>query len=147
MKQDSVTRKKRLIRTVAVLLAIYTAIEITDCIAALLMQWGIMDNYYPQLAFAEFNTLVTLQPLTLFPVFFFFAMMRGLSAWGLFRERLWGFWTAIIVCVVTLLWMPFLMPTAGLMALEMPFDGLILFLLLKGRLGDQTLHVKGSKID
>ena len=139
MNQDTAIRNKRLVRAVAVLLAIYTVIEITDCITLLLMHWGVIGNLYPQLAFAEFNALLASQPLTMFPVFLFFAMMRGLSAWGVFRERLWGFWTTIIVCVVTLLWIPFLMPAAGLTALEMPLDGLILFLLLKGRLGDQTL--------
>lgn len=139
MNQDSVIRDKRLVRTIAVLLAIYTVIEAADCMTLLLMHWGVIGNLYPQLALAEFNTLLASQPLTMFPVFLFFTLMRGLSAWGLFRERLWGFWTALIVCVITLLWMPFLMPAAGLTALEMPLDGLILFLLLKGRFGNQTL--------
>jgi len=139
MNQDTVIQNIHVVRAVAVLLAIYAVIEIADCATVLLMHWGVIGNLYPQLAFAEFNTLLAAQPLTLFPVFLFFAMMRGLSAWGLFRERLWGFWTTLIVCVVTLLWMPFLMPATGLMALEMPLDGLILFLLLKGRFGDRAL--------
>jgi protein-S-isoprenylcysteine O-methyltransferase Ste14 len=139
MNQDAATRNHRLVRIVAILLAIYTLIEITDCVTLLLMHFGVIGNFYPQLAFVEFNTMMVSHPLALFPVFLFFTMMRGLSAWGLFRERVWGFWTAIIVCGVTILWIPFLMPAAGLSALEMPLDGLILFLLLKGRFGDQTL--------
>ncbi|HNT75204.1 MAG TPA: hypothetical protein PKH77_09315 [Anaerolineae bacterium] len=139
MNQETPTSNRRLIRAVAVLLAIYTLIEVTDCVTLLLMHFGVIGNFYPRLAFAEFNTLLASQPLAMFPVFLFFTMMRGLSAWGLFRERVWGFWTAIIVCGVTILWIPFLMPAAGLTALEMPLDGLILFLLLKGRFGNQTL--------
>jgi hypothetical protein len=108
MNQDAVSRNRHLVRSAAVLLAIYTLIEIADCVTLLLMHFGVM--------------------------------MRGLSAWGLSRERVWGFWTAIIVCIVTLLWIPFLMPAAGLTALEMPLDGLIFFLLLKGRFGDRTLQ-------
>jgi hypothetical protein len=140
MNQDAVSRNRHLVRSAAVLLAIYTLIEIADCVTLLLMHFGVIGNFYPQLAFVEFDTMLTSHPLALFPVFLFFTMMRGLSAWGLFRERVWGFWTAIIVCIVTLLWIPFLMPAAGLTALEMPLDGLILFLLLKGRFGDRTLQ-------
>jgi hypothetical protein len=139
MNQQTMPSDRRLIRAVAVLLAIYTLIEVTDCITLLLMHFGVIGNFYPQLAFAEFNILLTSQPLAMFPVFLFFTMMRGLSAWGLFRERVWGFWTTIIVCGATILWIPFLMPAAGLTAFEMPLDGLILFLLLKGRFGNQTL--------
>jgi len=139
MNQQTMPSDRRLIRAVAVLLAIYTLIEVTDCITLLLMHFGVIGNFYPQLAFAEFNILLASQPLALFPVFLFFTMMRGLSAWGLFRERVWGFWTTIIVCGATILWIPFLMPAAGLAAFEMPLDGLILFLLLKGRFGNQTL--------
>jgi uncharacterized membrane protein (DUF2068 family) len=139
MNQKTTTPSQRLIRIVAVLLAIYAVIEVTDCITLLLMHFGVVGNFYPHMAFAEFDTLLASHPLALFPVFLFFAMMRGLSAWGLFRERVWGFWTTIIVCGATILWMPFLMPAAGLNALEMPLDGLILFLLLRGRFGNQTL--------
>ena len=139
MNQGTMSRNYRLIRIVAVLLAIYTVIELTDCFTLLLMHFGVVGNFYPHMAFAEFDTLLASHPLALFPVFLFFAMMRGLSAWGLFRKRVWGFWTTIIVCGATILWMPFLMPAAGLTALELPLDGLILFLLLRGRFGNQTL--------
>lgn len=139
MNQETGSPNRRLIRVVAVLLAIYTLIEVTDCVTLLLMHFGVVGNFYPRLAFAEFDVLLASQPLAMFPVFLFFTTMRGLSAWGLFRERVWGFWTTIIVCGVTILWIPFLMPAAGLTTLEMPLDGLILFLLLKGRFGDQTL--------
>jgi hypothetical protein len=42
----------------------------------------------------------------------------------------------VLVCVTTILWVPFLMPLAGY---EMPVDGAILFLLLLARFGDRRI--------
>ncbi|MBN2006575.1 MAG: hypothetical protein JXA21_24700 [Anaerolineae bacterium] len=140
MNQDERARGKRLVRIVAVMMAIYALIEITDCITLVLMQSGVIANPYPQMAFAQFDALFSSQPLTMLPVFLFFASLRGLSALGLFRERMWGFWTTALVCVTTLLWMPFLMPTSGIFPAEMLMDGAILFLLLVGRFGSQLIY-------
>ncbi len=129
-------RAKKLYRAAAILLAIYTAIELSDCIAVALMHWGVIGNLYPPVIWPEFDTLFNQQPLMLLPVFLYFTSLRGLAALGLFRDRLWGFWTAILVCTTTILWVPFLMPIAGL---EMLIDGAIIFLLLLARLGNRSL--------
>jgi hypothetical protein len=133
------SRAQKLYRTAAVLLTIYTAIEATDCIAVVLMYLGVIGNLYPQVIWAEFDTLFNQQPLMLLPVFLYFTLLRGLSTLGLFRKRMWGFWTAILVCTTTILWVPFLMPISGF---EMLMDGTILFLLLLARFGDQALTEK-----
>jgi uncharacterized membrane protein (DUF2068 family) len=123
-------------RVVAVILAIYALIEITDCVALLLMHFGLLANPYPPLSFLEFNGLLNRQPLLLFPVFLYFASLRLVSAVGLFRQHEWAFWTTVLVCVTTILWVPFLMPYTGF---EMLFDAAILFLLLLARFGKQPL--------
>jgi hypothetical protein len=133
------SRAQKRYRAAAVLLAIYTAIEATDCIAVVLMYLGVIGNLYPQVIWAEFDTLFNQQPLMLLPGVLYFTLLRGLSTLGLFRKRMWGFWTAILVCTTTILWVPFLMPISGF---EMLMDGTILFLLLLARFGDQALTEK-----
>jgi hypothetical protein len=130
------TRSLKLFRAVAILLTIYTLIEITDCVTVLLMQFGLVANPYPPMAFQEFDKLFNAQPIMIFPIFLYFTSLRFVSALGMFRQRKWAFWTTVLVCVTTILWVPFLMPATGF---ELLIDALILFLLLLGRFGDQTI--------
>jgi uncharacterized membrane protein (DUF2068 family) len=126
----------RLLRVVAIMLAVYALIEIGDCLAILLMHFGLIENMYPTMSFLEFDNLLKHQPIMLFPVFLYFASLRTVSAIGLFRQRMWAFWTTILVCVTTILWSPFLMPMTGV---EMLLDAAILFLLLLARFGQQPI--------
>jgi uncharacterized membrane protein (DUF2068 family) len=126
----------KLFRVVAVILALYALIEITDCLVLVLMNFGLIANPYPPLSFLEFDGLLNHQPLLLFPVFLYFASLRLISAVGLFRQREWAFWTTVLVCVTTIWWVPFLMPFTGF---ELLLDGAILFLLLLARFGNKPL--------
>ncbi len=140
MSGAALARSKRLVRIVAVMLAIYAIIEMADCATVVLMHLGVIGNLYPHIAWPEFDELFSQQPIALLPVFLYFASLRGLSAWGLFRERVWGFWAAVLVCATTLLWIPFLMPLVGF---EMLIDGTILILLFWARWGEAALfHTK-----
>lgn len=123
-------------RIVAIILSIYAAIELSDCIALLFMQMGLLQNPYPVMSFAEFETLFNQQPIVFLPIFLFFTFLRTASAIGLFRQREWAFWTTVLVCTTTLLWVPFLMPFTGF---EMLLNGIILFFLLLARFGKQPL--------
>jgi len=78
MNQETTPPNRGLIRAVAVLLTIYTFIEVTDCVTLLLMHFGVIGNLYPRLTFAEFDTLLVFQPLAMFPVFLFFTMPQAL---------------------------------------------------------------------
>lgn len=126
----------KMFRLIAVILAIYALIEISDCLALLLMHFGLLANPYPPLSFLEFNGLLNRNPILLFPVFLYFASLRLISTVGLFRQREWAFWTTVLVCVTTILWVPFLMPYTGF---ELLLDGAILFLLLLARFGNKPL--------
>ncbi len=124
-------------RVVAIILAIYATIEIVDCLALVLMQAGLLKNPYPGMSFAEFETLINHQPILLLPIFLYFTSLRLVSAIGLFLQREWAFWTALLVCISTILWVPFLMPFTGF---EMLLDGVIIFLLLLARFGKQAIQ-------
>jgi hypothetical protein len=126
----------KLLRWISGILAVYALIEIADCLTVLLMQFGLLANPYPALSFREFDEVLKHQPILLFPVFLYFASLRLASAIGLFQGLMWAFWTTILVCVSTILWVPFLMPFTGY---EMLLDGAILFLLLLARFGNQRI--------
>ena len=137
-------RSKRLIRIIAVMLAIYSLIEVSDCITLLLMSLGWIGNPYPAMVFTEFNDLLNNHPLWMLPIFLYFTSLRFVSALGLFRQRMWGFWSTVLVCTSTILWAPFLMPLTGL---EMLIDAAILFLLLLGYFGGLSIFPpKGTNI-
>ena len=129
-------RSQKLLRVVAIILTVYALIEVTDCLTILLMHFGLIANPYPAMSFPEFDMLLKDQPIMLFPVFLYFASLRSVSAVGLFRQRMWAFWTTILVCVTTILWAPFLMPLTGF---ELLLDATILFLLLLARFGKQPI--------
>ncbi len=126
----------KLYRGISGILAVYALIEIVDCLTVLLMQFGLVANPYPALSFSEFDELLKHQPILIFPIFLYFASLRLASAIGLFKGRMWAFWTTILVCVSTIVWVPFLMPYTGF---EMLLDGAILFLLLLARFGNQYI--------
>lgn len=127
----------RLLRAAAWMQAIYALIEITDCITAFLMALGILRNLYPAMLFAEIQTLFDEEPIWLIPLFLFYTILRAFSAWGLWNNRLWGWWTALIVSAATLMMAPFLLPfTAG----EMLLNGVLLILLLIGYFGDAPIR-------
>ncbi|MFL7871855.1 MAG: hypothetical protein AB8I58_23705 [Anaerolineales bacterium] len=129
-------RNKRLIRIIAIVLMIYALIELSDCITLLLMSLGWIGNPYPAMAFTAFDDLLNNHPLWMLPVFLYFTSLRFVSALGLFRQRMWAFWTTVLVCTSTILWAPFLMPLTGL---EMLMDGAILFLLLLSYFGSLSI--------
>lgn len=106
-------RRNRWLLAAGLLLLVYGLIEVLDCATLLLMQWGGIGNPYPSLAFQEINDLLNRNPLWLLPVFAFFAYFRLLAAVGILRNRLWGFWVAIWVEGITLVFVPFLLPLAG----------------------------------
>jgi hypothetical protein len=141
-------RADRLYRAVAISLAIYSLIELTDCITVVLMHFGLVGNYYPEMAFGEINALFTDRPIALLPLFLFFTSNRIIAMIGIMKRRMWGFWMAIFVCASTIVVAPVLLPLTGS---EMIIDGLIVFLLLLARFGAQGLPgsetVTGALVD
>jgi len=136
---DTTTRagaRPRLLRAAAWMQAIYALIEITDCLTAVLMAMDVVRNIYPVMLFAEIQTLFDEEPVWLIPLFLFYTSLRAFSAWGLWKNRMWGWWMALLVSAATLMMAPFLLPFT---AAEMLLNGVLIILLLIGYFGDRPI--------
>jgi uncharacterized membrane protein (DUF2068 family) len=132
-----------LIRATAIIQSIYAAIETIDCITAVLMAFGLINNPYPPMAFKEMQSLFDTQPAWVVPLFLFFTILRITSAIGLWRNRLWGFWMTIFVSAATLIMAPFLLPFT---TVEMLGNGLLIITLLIGFFGDTSITPSYTKM-
>ncbi len=135
-------RKNRWLLAAGLLLLLYGLVEMLDCATLLLMQWGGIGNPYPSSVFQPINDLLNNSPLWMLPVFGFFAYFRLMAAVGILRNRLWGFWAAIWVETITLVFVPFLLPMAGGDALGAI---LIMTCLLVGYLGRRPILSEGGE--
>jgi len=131
------TRRPKLIRTAAWMQAFYALIEIMDCLTAVLMTLGMVRNFYPTMLFTEIQTLFDEDPIWLIPLFLFYTSLRTFSAWGLWNNRLWAWWMALLVSAATLMMAPFLLPFT---AAEMLLNGVLILLLLIGYFGQAPIH-------
>jgi hypothetical protein len=129
-------RPNRYIRWAAILLLIYGIVETGDCLAVIAMQWGLVGNYYPDFVFPGLQHLMETQPIWFLPPFLFFTVLHLWSGIGLWRNRLWGWWMALIVTGTVLIFVPFLLPMSGG---DMLAAILLIGLLLIGRFGRSSL--------
>ncbi|MBI9052052.1 MAG: DUF2127 domain-containing protein [Anaerolineaceae bacterium] len=133
---NSLDRQRKLICSAAILQSIYTAIEISDCIAVLLMALGVIGNFYPKLLFAEMQHMFDNDPVWLIPLFLFYTSLRAVSAVGLWKNRLWGFWLTIFISTATLIMAPFMLPFT---TAEMLLNGILVIVLMIGFLGNRPI--------
>ena len=89
----------------SILMLIYSVLEMADSIVILLMILNLVPNLLLIFNFEVqlIQTLLESQPLSLAPIFWAFTLMRVVSAVGLFKNRLWGFWIGIINLIVTMI--------------------------------------------
>lgn len=127
----------KIVRAVAIILALYALIEVGDCVMVCLMSLQLVANPYPAMLFSQMQTLFDSQPIWLVPLFLFFTSLRITSAFGLWRNRLWGFWLTLFVSLSTLIMSPFLLPFT---AVEMLANGVIIMMLLIGYFGDAQIY-------
>ncbi len=124
------------LKTAAIIQTIYAFIEIIDCMVAFLMTMRLVPNFYPTMLFPEVQSMFDHDPVWLIPLFLFYTSLRAVSAFGLWRNRMWGFWLTIFVSSATLLMAPFLLPfTTG----EMLLNGILIMILLIGYLGNRPI--------
>lgn len=94
----------------AILLLLYSILEITDSIAIILIAFNVIPNLYLGWGVPIIQHLLETQPLSLAPLFWAFTMMRIVSAIGLFKNLLWGFWigmgSTLITMILTMLFLP-----------------------------------------
>ena len=87
-------------------LLIYAIIELTDCITLFLIILGVVPNFSASLylAIPEMKEIFVSQPIYLIPMVLSFTSMRIVAAFGLFKNRLWGFWVGILSLIMTMIW-------------------------------------------
>jgi uncharacterized membrane protein (DUF2068 family) len=110
---DPLVRERRWLLIAVVTQLVYGLGEVGDSLYLLLMQAHLLPNLYPVWTFSEIEDLMNRQPGCLFPVFAFFAAGRLLAAYGLFHNRLWGFWLTIFVSSATVALAIFFLPLGG----------------------------------
>lgn len=134
--RSSYTTRQRLIRLVAVVQSLYALIEISDCITAGLMAVGLLENPYPSMLLPSMQELFDHQAVWLTPLFLFYTTLRVVSAWGLWTNRLWGFWLTIAGIAATVIMAPWLLPFTSL---EILGNGILLVILLMAYFGDRPI--------
>ncbi|NHJ22554.1 MAG: hypothetical protein EAX91_16525 [Candidatus Lokiarchaeota archaeon] len=89
----------------SILMLIYSVLEMADSIVVLLMILNVVPNLLLIFNFEVqlIQTLLESQPLSLAPIFWAFTLMRVVSAVGLFKNRLWGFWIGIVSLIITMI--------------------------------------------
>jgi uncharacterized membrane protein (DUF2068 family) len=133
---DPLVKKNRWLLTAGLAQLIYGLVEMGDSLYLLLLQARLLPSFYPTWSFQEIENLMRTRPAVLFPVFAFFAVGRLLAAWGVLRNRLWGFWLSIFISAATVLGAAFFLPLGGGDMLACLF---IVSALLIGRLGRETI--------
>jgi hypothetical protein len=113
MEQHKNTRKikeNKYLYIASISMLVYSLLEITDSIAILLIAINIIPNIYIDWGIPVIQQLMETQPLSLAPLFWAFTMMRVVSAIGLMKNLLWGFWigmgSIILTMILTILFLP-----------------------------------------
>lgn len=111
--RNSEIRENRYLYISAICMMVYAFIEISDCIAIVLISFGWIPNLYlaMNLTFQEIALLLETQPYSFIPFFFAFTLLRIISTIGLFKNREWGLWIGIsgllLTMILTILFLPF----------------------------------------
>jgi hypothetical protein len=99
-------RRNKYLYLGAIILLVYAIIEIFDCLTLILICLSIIPNFSINLdfVFPEIKQLFVFTPINLVPMVLSFTFMRIISTIGLFKNRLWGFWIAILSLTTTMIW-------------------------------------------
>jgi hypothetical protein len=111
---DPLVKSNRWLLAAGLTMLIYSLIEIGDSLYVFPLQTGWIPNLYPTCVFPEIESLLTQNPILLFPVFAFFAASRCLAAIGVLRNRLWGFWMGLFISAATVIYAVFFLPMGGI---------------------------------
>jgi len=113
-------------------------VETVDCIYILLIAVNLAPNIYAQfgLNITEITYFFENQPIALFPLFISFTMMRFLSAVGILKNRLWGWYIGIISLLLTIILTVLFIPIGFF---EIFLCTIILIRLITGKLEDTPI--------
>ncbi len=122
------------VATISMLL--YSLLEIADSIAIILIAFNIIPNLYLEWGIPIIQQLLENQPLSLAPIFWAFTMMRTVSAIGLMKNLLWGFWIGISSLLITMILAVLFLPIG---AFEILGCAIIFILLVMGYCKDRPI--------
>lgn len=122
------------VATISMLL--YSLLEIADSIAIILIAFNIFPNLYLEWGIPIIQQLLENQPLSLAPLFWAFTMMRTVSAIGLMKNLLWGFWIGISSLLITMILAVLFLPIG---AFEILGCAIIFILLVMGYCKDRPI--------
>jgi hypothetical protein len=139
---DPLVKKNRWLLAAGLTLLIYSFIEMGDSLYVFPLQAGWIPDLYPTCIFPGIESLLTHNPMFLFPVFAFFATGRFLAAKGVLHNHLWGFWLGIFISTVTVIVAVFFLPMGGI---DMLLSLFVVTALLLGFLGTKPMISEGTK--
>ena len=109
-KKSHKIKENKYLYIAAISMLLYSLLEIADIIAIILIAVNIIPNLYLGWGVPIIQQLLETQPLSLAPLFWAFTLMRIVSAIGLFKNLLWGFWigmgSTLITMILTMLFLP-----------------------------------------
>ena len=113
MEQSKNTHKikeNKYLYVAAISMLLYSILETSDSVAIVLIAFNIIPNLYLEWGVPMIQQLMESQPLSLAPIFWAFTLMRIVSAIGLMKNLLWGFWigmgSILITMILTVLFLP-----------------------------------------
>lgn len=113
MEQSKHTHKikeNKYLYVASISMLLYSLLEISDSVAIVLIAFKIIPNLYLEWGVPIIKQLMKTQPLSLAPLFWAFTIMRTVSAIGLMKNLLWGFWIGIgsllLTMILTILFLP-----------------------------------------
>jgi len=103
-------KENKYLYVASISMLLYSLLEIADSIAIILIGFNIIPNIYVEWGIPVIQQLMETQPLSLAPLFWAFTIMRTVSAIGLMKNLLWGFWigmgSILITMILTMLFLP-----------------------------------------
>ncbi|MHA1385413.1 MAG: hypothetical protein ACTSR3_16795 [Candidatus Helarchaeota archaeon] len=120
------------------MLLIYSIIECLDSVCLLLIVMGLIPNFYAESGMLgpKFTFAILFHPALFLPFFWSFTLMRITSTIGMFKNKLWGFWSAISSSIITIFCTMWLLPFDSY---ELLICTIILILLIIGYFGDAPI--------
>ena len=139
MKQSKKTikiKENKCLYVASILMLLYSLLEIADSIAIILIAFNIIPNLYIELSIPIMQQLLETQLLSLAPLFWAFTIMRTVSAIGLMKNLLWGFWIGLVSLLITMILTILFLPYGGF---ELLGCAIIFILLVMGYCKDRPI--------
>jgi len=136
LKNTHKIKENKYLYVAAISMLLYSLLEISDSVAIVLIVFNIIPNIYIEWGVPIIQQLMETQPLSLAPIFWAFTIMRTVSAIGLMKNLLWGFWIGISSLLLTMILTILFLPIG---AFELFGCALIFILLVMGYFKDKPI--------